>query len=76
MGSMVTRIDAATIREPIDRADTIPCPLCEQRHVFDLVGDSGMNERCWDRFWVFREGLKVLSIRRQAEQDEAEQEAS
>lgn len=47
---LIQQIDPSTLRDFRDRADTVPCPMCEKHHAVDLVGESGMNTACWDLF--------------------------
>jgi hypothetical protein len=47
MAGLIQSVDTSDVREGIDPEDAVPCPMCGKRHVLDVVGASGMNEKCF-----------------------------
>jgi hypothetical protein len=44
---LIQSVDTDELREGIDPEDAVPCPMCGKRHVLDVVGASGMNQKCF-----------------------------
>jgi hypothetical protein len=55
---LIQRIDTTELREGIDAADAVPCPMCGKRHRVGLVGESGMTEECFRSLMAQRQQVR------------------
>ena len=55
---LIQSVDTSDVREHLDVEDTVPCPMCGKRHVLDVVGESGMNEKCFRSLMAQRQQLR------------------
>jgi hypothetical protein len=58
MAGLIQSVDTSNVREGIDPEDAVPCPMCGKRHVLDVVGASGMNEKCFASLMAQRRQLR------------------
>ncbi len=70
MGSMVTRLDAAEIKDRKSRDEVEPCPMCGKRHVLDIVGNSAMSASCFAAFREQHREVRAINARLIHERDE------